>query len=89
MFICAKSPVRLTNQKIRISSRASTASTLFQQPPIDTRSTNILEQAGEKTMRTTQALSKIKLSDCEGTTRALDRYWKEQPVVLVFIRHFG
>jgi|TARA_B110000914_G_scaffold123349_1_gene107724 hypothetical protein len=40
-------------------------------------------------MRTTQALSTIKLSDCNGTTQALDRYWKEQPIVLVFIRHFG
>jgi hypothetical protein len=48
MFICAKSPTRQTNQKIRISSRASTASTLFQQPPIETRSTKILEQAGKR-----------------------------------------
>jgi len=34
-------------------------------------------------------LSKIELSDWEGEPRRLGAYWREQPVVLVFIRHFG
>jgi len=34
-------------------------------------------------------LSEIELADWTGETRALSEYWREQPVVLVFIRHFG
>ena len=31
----------------------------------------------------------IKVLDPEGRSVALGSYWKEKPVVLVFIRHFG
>lgn len=40
-------------------------------------------------MRTASRLAGIELADCEGTKRPLAAYWREQPVVLVFIRHFG
>jgi hypothetical protein len=34
-------------------------------------------------------LSPIKVLDPEGRSIALGNYWQENPVVLVFIRHFG
>jgi hypothetical protein len=34
-------------------------------------------------------LSRLELSDWEGVPRRLGEYWRERPVVLVFIRHFG
>jgi len=34
-------------------------------------------------------LSGIALSDSAGGTRRLADYWRDQPIVLVFIRHFG
>jgi hypothetical protein len=34
-------------------------------------------------------LSGIELAECAGGSRTLEGYWKEQPIVLVFIRHFG
>jgi hypothetical protein len=34
-------------------------------------------------------LSPIEVLDLEGRSVALGSYWKEKPVVLVFIRHFG
>jgi len=34
-------------------------------------------------------LSPIKVLDPEGRSIELGSYWKEKPVVLVFIRHFG
>ena len=46
-------------------------------------------QAQRTTMLTTRSLSTISLSDSNDTMRDLGTYWKEQPIVLVFIRHFG
>jgi hypothetical protein len=40
-------------------------------------------------MRTAKKLSGIELADWEGRTLRLEALWKERPVVLVFIRHFG
>ena len=40
-------------------------------------------------MRTTTRLSGIELKNWRGEDVRLDELWKEQPVVLVFIRHFG
>jgi len=34
-------------------------------------------------------LSALELSDWNGEPRRLGEYWRERPVVLVFIRHFG
>jgi hypothetical protein len=34
-------------------------------------------------------LSNLELSDWKGEPQRLGAYWREQPVVLVFIRHFG
>lgn len=34
-------------------------------------------------------LSGIALSDSSGELRELAAYWQQQPIVLVFIRHFG
>jgi len=35
------------------------------------------------------ALEKISLRDSSGTAHRLGDLWLEQPVVLVFLRHFG
>jgi hypothetical protein len=35
------------------------------------------------------ALAEIELEDWEGRTRRLGELWRERPVVLVFVRHFG
>jgi hypothetical protein len=40
-------------------------------------------------MRLTTRLSGIELDDWQGERRTLGDFWREQPVVLVFIRHFG
>lgn len=40
-------------------------------------------------MRTATRLSGIELSDWNGKRDTLGSYWRERPVVLVFIRHFG
>jgi hypothetical protein len=34
-------------------------------------------------------LSKIELDDADGIARRLGELWRERPVVLVFVRHFG
>ena len=34
-------------------------------------------------------LSDIELDDCDGKAQKLSGYWRQQPIVLVFIRHFG
>jgi hypothetical protein len=34
-------------------------------------------------------LSTLELSDWKGEPRQLGEFWRERPVVLVFIRHFG
>jgi hypothetical protein len=34
-------------------------------------------------------LSGIELSDWRGDREQLGTFWKERPIVLVFIRHFG
>jgi peroxiredoxin len=34
-------------------------------------------------------LSALELRDANGETRRVGSYWEEQPVVLVFLRHFG
>ena len=34
-------------------------------------------------------LERIELKDSNGNRRALGSFWAPQPVVLVFIRHFG
>jgi hypothetical protein len=40
-------------------------------------------------MRTATRLAGIELSSWDGTSVALGETWRERPVVLVFIRHFG
>jgi cytochrome oxidase Cu insertion factor (SCO1/SenC/PrrC family) len=40
-------------------------------------------------MRTATKLSGIELDDWSGEPVRLETLWKERPVVLVFIRHFG
>jgi cytochrome oxidase Cu insertion factor (SCO1/SenC/PrrC family) len=40
-------------------------------------------------MRTAKKISSIELSDWQGQRVRLETLWKEQPIVLVFIRHFG
>lgn len=40
-------------------------------------------------MSTVEKLSNIELSDWQGVPVRLGDLWKERPVVLVFIRHFG
>jgi hypothetical protein len=35
------------------------------------------------------ALAEVSLTDSSGTTHRLGDLWKEQPAVLVFLRHFG
>lgn len=40
-------------------------------------------------MRFSTRLSDIELSDWQGDRQTLASFWKERPVVLVFIRHFG
>jgi hypothetical protein len=34
-------------------------------------------------------LAHIELEDWQGERRRLEELWRERPVVLVFIRHFG
>jgi hypothetical protein len=34
-------------------------------------------------------LAGIELEDSNGERRRLGSYWQKQPVVLIFIRHFG
>jgi hypothetical protein len=40
-------------------------------------------------MRLATRLSGIELSDWTGAPARLGSFWTDQPVVLVFIRHFG
>jgi len=40
-------------------------------------------------MRIANKLSRIELSDWTGQQERLGAFWRERPVVLVFIRHFG
>ncbi len=40
-------------------------------------------------MRLTTRLAAIQLADWEGNPVRLGTLWRTQPVVLVFIRHFG
>jgi hypothetical protein len=40
-------------------------------------------------MRLANRLSGIELSDAAGAPVRLGATWKDQPIVLVFIRHFG
>ena len=40
-------------------------------------------------MRLASRLSGIELSDSTGAPVRLGATWKDQPIVLVFIRHFG
>ena len=40
-------------------------------------------------LKTTTRLSDIELSDWQGTPVRLGSLWADQPIVLVFIRHFG
>jgi len=40
-------------------------------------------------MRVATRLAGIELSDWEGVPTRLGSFWEEQPIVLVFIRHFG
>ena len=40
-------------------------------------------------MKTATRLAGIELSDWQGTPRKLADFWIDQPVVLVFLRHFG
>ncbi len=40
-------------------------------------------------MKVTTRLADIELSDWQGSPVRLGSLWAEQPIVLVFIRHFG
>jgi hypothetical protein len=40
-------------------------------------------------MRLSNKLSRIELSDSTGRRELLGSFWRERPIVLVFIRHFG
>jgi hypothetical protein len=40
-------------------------------------------------VRTATKLADIELEAVDGERRRLGSYWRERPVVLVFIRHFG
>jgi hypothetical protein len=40
-------------------------------------------------MRTSTRLASIELADWQGERRPLGALWRERPIVLVFIRHFG
>jgi hypothetical protein len=40
-------------------------------------------------VRIANKLSGIELSDWTGDRERLGTFWQEQPIVLVFIRHFG
>jgi hypothetical protein len=40
-------------------------------------------------MRLSTKLSGIELSDWTGAPVRLGSFWEDQPIVLVFIRHFG
>jgi hypothetical protein len=40
-------------------------------------------------MRFATRLSGIELSDWTGAQHRLGSFWEDQPIVLVFIRHFG
>lgn len=40
-------------------------------------------------MRIATRLSSMELSDWEGKRARLGTLWEHQPIVLVFIRHFG
>jgi hypothetical protein len=40
-------------------------------------------------MRVASRLAPIELEDWKGERVALGTFWRERPVVLVFIRHFG
>jgi hypothetical protein len=40
-------------------------------------------------MRLATRLSGIELSDWTGALVRLGAFWRDQPIVLVFIRHFG
>lgn len=44
---------------------------------------------GKGPMRTAKKMSGIELSDWQGQRVRLETLWQEQPIVLVFIRHFG
>jgi hypothetical protein len=35
------------------------------------------------------ALSNVKLADADGTMHRLGDLWRDQPTVVVFLRHFG
>jgi len=40
-------------------------------------------------MRLASRLAGIELADWQGERQSLASYWRKQPVVLAFIRHFG
>jgi hypothetical protein len=40
-------------------------------------------------LRLATRLSGVELEDWQGRRRVLADFWQQQPVVLVFIRHFG
>ncbi len=40
-------------------------------------------------VRLTEELGAVELSDPEGRPVRLGPFWEQQPVVLVFVRHFG
>lgn len=40
-------------------------------------------------MKSSEKLAEFELVDASGETRRLGDYWRDRPVVLVFVRHFG
>jgi hypothetical protein len=58
-------------------------------PLLAPESSNTWTRKREFSVKAAARLSGIALSDWTGETRRLADYWREQPVVLVFIRHFG
>jgi hypothetical protein len=45
--------------------------------------------AAYKSLVDLKALSAIELPDSAGASRLLGSFWREQPAVVVFLRHFG
>jgi len=40
-------------------------------------------------LRIARRLTRIELRDWQGVPHRLGEFWKERPIVLLFIRHFG
>ena len=57
--------------------------------PASVRMANLRPRVGEDVLRISTRLAGIELEDWQGESIALGSLWRERPLVLVFIRHFG